>query len=285
MNEQEVTQLLLEINTIHQQTFRFTETLVGGHQDRAVALVNDVHQRFILKRWYRDQAIPLLRTLVKRGYPSAPPLFAGTTKTGHTYWIQTYIEGQPMKHLDNVFLEQIFSINELQANCIQETSHIIQKSWSTYAYQVLFHNASDWFSHIQSYNQATRDFAETVRVNTQRCREMSLIHTDAVHGDFNPDNILVHNSKITGVIDIAAMGYGTRAIDIATLLHYSYLYEYEDSVKSRLRRYLVNSFDRETVLLTVAYRIFAMLAWAIEHDPQETVYAYVEKSRSLLQTI
>jgi Ser/Thr protein kinase RdoA (MazF antagonist) len=285
MNEREITQLLLEINTIHQQSFHFADILPGGYQDRAIILIDDSNQRFILKRWYREQAIPLLTTLAKRGYPCHSPRFAGKTRAEKPYWIQEYIEGQPMERLDDTFLEQVLSINELQAQCAQDTLISIQSSWSMYAYNVVFHNASDWFRSLQRYNQATRDFAEAVVENCRHCREMSLVHTDAVHGDFTPDNILVNHNRITGVIDITAMGQGTRAIDIATLLHYAYLYDYTDTIKNRLLGYIMGHFDRQIMMLTLAYRIFAMIAWAINHDPQETVDDYVRKSKLLLQTI
>jgi Ser/Thr protein kinase RdoA (MazF antagonist) len=285
MNEREITQLLLEINTIHQQSFHFAQILPGGYQDRAIILIDDSNQRFILKRWHREQAIPLLSTLAKRGYPCHPPRFAGKTRAGTSYWIQEYIEGQPMERLDDRFLEQVLSINELQAQSAQGIPISIQSSWSMYAYNVVFHNASDWFHSLQRYSEATRDFAEAVVEDCQSCREMSLVHTDAVHGDFTPDNIIVNHNRITGVIDTAAMGQGTRAIDIATLLHYAYLYEYSDTVKNRLLAYMTRYFDRQTITLALAYRIFAMIAWAINHDPQETIDDYLRKSKLLLQTI
>ena len=41
---------------------------------------------------------------------------------------------------------------------------------------------------------------------------------DLVHGDFRPGNILFHANHVSGVIDIEALGSGTRAFDYATLL-------------------------------------------------------------------
>ncbi|MEV8347097.1 phosphotransferase [Streptomyces niveus] len=41
---------------------------------------------------------------------------------------------------------------------------------------------------------------------------------DLVHGDFRPGNILLHADRVSGVIDIEALGSGTRVLDCATLL-------------------------------------------------------------------
>jgi aminoglycoside phosphotransferase (APT) family kinase protein len=42
-----------------------------------------------------------------------------------------------------------------------------------------------------------------------------------VHGDFRPANVLFDAGRISGVIDIEALGSGTRAFDYATLLDHS----------------------------------------------------------------
>jgi hypothetical protein len=41
---------------------------------------------------------------------------------------------------------------------------------------------------------------------------------DLVHGDFRPGNILFDADRVSGVIDIEALGSGTRVFDYATLL-------------------------------------------------------------------
>lgn len=41
---------------------------------------------------------------------------------------------------------------------------------------------------------------------------------DLVHGDFRPGNILIDADHVSGVIDIEALGSGTRIFDYATLL-------------------------------------------------------------------
>ncbi|MFJ4856421.1 phosphotransferase [Streptomyces sp. NPDC088730] len=63
------------------------------------------------------------------------------------------------------------------------------------------------------------------RKPAQACERLPAAHGpvtlpsgDLVHGDFRPGNILCHADRISGVIDIEALGSGTRVFDYATLL-------------------------------------------------------------------
>ncbi|MFG2736426.1 phosphotransferase [Streptomyces harbinensis] len=48
--------------------------------------------------------------------------------------------------------------------------------------------------------------------------QVELPSEDLVHGDFRLDNVLLRSGRVAAVIDIAALGSGTRAFDYATLL-------------------------------------------------------------------
>lgn len=281
---QKIAKLVDYINAHHHEAFTFCKALDGGYQDGAILLINSTGKPFILKQWYRTQAIPLLAILEVRGYPSKAPIITGQTDNGEKYWIQEYQQGRPMESLKAEYIDQIEMINSLQARCIDPLPQDIDASWSTYAYQVVFHNGSGWFEMLRAYSPEVAVFVEMLQQWAMPWQETPLVHTDAVHGDFTPDNLIVQGNRITGVIDTAAMGCGTRAIDMATLLHYAYLYEYPEAIKHRLHTYIVNHFDKGTIYITLTYRILAMLAWAAEHDPHEIVKQYMERSSKLLQT-
>lgn len=285
MDNQELEKLLTYIHRHHHEQFIVEQALAGGYQDGAILVRNRAGQPFVLKQWYRPQAIQLLTILAKRGYPSSAPTIAGQTDTGQHYWLQEYRPGRPMAVLEEGHLAQIEAINLLQAACIQPLPEEVENNWSTYAYRVVFANESGWVERLRAYSPDVAHFVETLQQRVQPWQATPLTHNDAVHGDFTPDNLVVQGNRITGVIDTAGMGCGTRAIDMATLLHYAYLYDYSNPVKQRLHSYLVQHFDQGTIYITVAYRILAMLAWAAEHDPPAVVADYMAKSATLLQVL
>jgi aminoglycoside phosphotransferase (APT) family kinase protein len=278
------TRLLATINAQHQTAFTLKTALAGGYQDGALLLRDSAGTPFVLKQWYRPQAIPILTLLASRGYPAKAPLIAGHTDDKMPYWIQAYLPGTPMAYLHAQYCDQIIAINTLQA-ALPPHLHDPAQSWSTYAHRVIFQNESAWFAMLQAYAPDVATFVEQLQAWAQTWKDTPLIHTDAVHGDFTPDNIVVQANHITGVIDTAAMGCGTRAIDLATLLHYAYLYGYSDEVKQHLHTSMAAHFDQGTIAIASAYRILAMLAWAAEHDPRTTVQHYIEQSRRLLHDL
>jgi aminoglycoside phosphotransferase (APT) family kinase protein len=50
---------------------------------------------------------------------------------------------------------------------------------------------------------------------------------DLVHGDLNPDNVLLDGDRISALIDVEAVGRGSRMHDLATLLVYATLWDGE----------------------------------------------------------
>src|SRR5262249_39925052 len=105
---------------------------------------------------------------------------------------------------------------------------------------------------------------------------------DVVHGDFHPHNILAQGGRVTGVIDMTYAGYGTRAIDLATLLHYAYADDYGPIVRERLRARIIQIAGPEICAICLAYRTIAMVEWGIRHEESETVDHYVRAGWAIL---
>jgi len=112
---------------------------------------------------------------------------------------------------------------------------------------------------------------------------MVLPETDVVHGDFTPDNLLIRDGLIVAVIDIAFAGAGTRIIDLVTMCHYAYLYDYAPTVRMRLREQILQQTTRGVAVICTAYRALAMIAWALKHDPHDVVLHYTEQSWAMLR--
>ena len=102
-----------------------------------------------------------------------------------------------------------------------------------------------------------------------------LPNSDVVHGDLHCGNILVEHGQITGVIDMVYAGYGTRAIDLVTLLHTSDSADYAPAVRGRLRAHVIENFGSEVYAICMAYRAIVTVAWAIRKGLPEWVDYFV----------
>jgi hypothetical protein len=57
---------------------------------------------------------------------------------------------------------------------------------------------------------------------------------DLVHGDLSTDNILVRGGRIVGVIDVEAVGCGTRVSDLACVVREGYMSRGDEAALERL---------------------------------------------------
>ncbi len=112
-----------------------------------------------------------------------------------------------------------------------------------------------------------------------------LPHTDVVHGDFTPDNLLVAHGRITAVIDCTYAGFGTRVIDLATLLHYAYAFDYGVHVRQQLYTKSVQIAGQGVLAICLVYRTMAMLDWAIHRDTSDAVRLYVDTAWNMLNEL
>ncbi|MEM7033381.1 MAG: phosphotransferase [Chloroflexota bacterium] len=231
-----IANLISHINKHHNAEFQLINRLEGGYQDGAYLLVEPNGQQSVLKCRFADRAVDVVNQLHKVGYPVSALRYAGRTNDGPSYWIQDFVNGQPMKEITEDSLTQMFDLNDLQANLKSPKCAQADQSWSRYAHQVVFANESGWNSTIRTYSSEAERFIPILERIAYPFSSIQLPETDVVHGDFIPDNLLVQNGKIVGVIDVTYAGYGTRVIDLATLLRYSYLYGYSSPVRMRLEQ-------------------------------------------------
>jgi hypothetical protein len=273
--------LLQYINERHGMSFRPLSKLAGGFQDGAYELVDTITgQRAVLKPRFAPYAPPVVERLRQVGYPTPAWLCFGTTPDGTSCTIQEFVPGTPMQRLTPIYLDQIFALNDLQANLNPnaKTDH-----WSGYAWNVVFANESNWAANIQAYAPETAELLSALTAAVQPYREISLPTTDIVHGDFNPDNLLVNNGEITAIIDCTYAGYGTRVIDLATLLHYAYAFDYGDEVRARLYEQSMKIAGPAVLAVCLVYRTMAMLDWVIHRDTQAAVLSYVHAAWQMLE--
>jgi len=109
--------------------------------------------------------------------------------------------------------------------------------------------------------------------------------TDVVHGDFNPDNLLVANGQITTGIHFTYADYGTRVIDLATLVHYAYAFAYGTHVRHRLYTTSVQIAGGGILAICLVYYTMAMLDWASHRNTADAVGLYVRRAWRMFRDV
>jgi aminoglycoside phosphotransferase (APT) family kinase protein len=267
--------LLTYINARHATAFELAGRLPGGNQDGAYVLAEANGRRAVLKQLFAPRALPIMCRLHAIGYPTPDVLYSGTADDGTTYLVQDSVPGTPMPTLTDTYLDQIFTLNDLQANLNPHPEANALESWSGYVYEVVFARTSVWVTALGNHSQATLSLLTALRLATSPYAATVLPNTDVVHGDLHTGNILVQHGQITGVIDMVYAGYGTRAIDLATLLHTSDSADYAPAVRSRLRAHVIENFGSEVYAICMAYRAIVTVAWAIRKGLPEWVDYFV----------
>jgi aminoglycoside phosphotransferase (APT) family kinase protein len=261
-----LSQLILALNARHGTTFVLAGKLPGGQQDGAHVLADSAGRRVVLKQLFAPRALPIIRRLRAIGYPTPDVLYQGTASDGTTYLIQEFVPGVPMQTLTDAYLDQLFVLNERQADLNPHPEAHMLESWSGYAQEVVFARSSVWVRALGNHSPATASLLHALQRATAPYAGTVLPNTDVVHGDLHSGNIIVEHGQITSVIDLVYAGYGTRAIDLASLLHTMDSDAYAPKIRQRLRARIVERFGPAVYAICMGYRAIVTLEWAIRHD-------------------
>ena len=270
-----IDQLLTYINARHATAFELAGKLPGGNQDGAYTLAEPNGRRAVLKQLFAPRALPIMRCLRAIGYPTPDVLYDGIAADGTTYLVQGFVPGVPMQTLTEAYLEQIVALNERQANLNPDPAANALESWSGYVYEAVFARSSILAKALGTYSQATAGLLDALRLATSQYQATVLPNTDVVHGDLHTGNFLVQHGQITGVIDMVYAGYGTRAIDLATLQHTINSADALPAVRNRLRAHVIDQFGSDVYAICMAYRVIVTVEWAIRKRRPDLIDYFV----------
>lgn len=207
---------------------RFASGLQGG----AWLLVADAGARAVLK-WSRGWSATHLRQVaatVQRlrgaGHPT-PPILATGAADGYAYYVQAFADGTPSTPLDADRTELLLDVLERQ----RDLEPLPDNDYRAHIRTGVGTGAPDNLrARTAAVGPAGRALVERYDALLERHGEAELPDGDAVHGDFNSCNILLDGDRVSGVIDVAGMGRGTRVFDYACLLREAYAEGYGDEV-------------------------------------------------------
>lgn len=260
--------ILETIERDHGLGFTLRKRFESGLQGGAWLIEDEAGTPYVLKlgelgTHFRDLTKTIDR-LRREGYPTPQWLGYGETRK-HAFAVQKYLKGGASTPLDNHKAKQLIEVLELQANLDPEP----ERNWSDHIKTVATEEGSG------TLRQQVRDLgthgdrllAHFDQV-LAKYPDVRLPRTDMVHGDFNSCNILLYDNKVSGVIDIDAMGSGTRIFDYAALLREAYVEGYGGAVTEPVRVAAERIAGPGPLVLCAAATSFDIVRFKMRHQPE-----------------
>lgn len=200
--------------------FQLDHRFDRGVQSGAWLLTDNAGRQAVLK-WSpnRDWAPQIERAAAAvakiraAGYPTPAWLAVGTTTSGFGYQIQDFVPGRSQEQVTVDEARLLIDVLETHAGLDPDP----QRCWSQYVTRMT-NEREDLCRQLAQTGPPGRRLVDACEQLLATHGPVTLPTGDLVHGDFRPSNILFDAGRVSGVIDIEALGSGTRVFDYATLL-------------------------------------------------------------------
>jgi aminoglycoside phosphotransferase (APT) family kinase protein len=107
-----------------------------------------------------------------------------------------------------------------------------------------------------------------------------------VHADLStPSNVLVRDGAVVAVVDVGNAGSGTRAIDLTTLVGYTFQDPQLDAVRRQLWTRILDLVGWEGTAVLTASQILHSLEVPIRHGHHDVVPAVVKRGHRALDEL
>ncbi|MFF1356670.1 phosphotransferase family protein [Streptomyces sp. NPDC058297] len=211
--------VLTEANHAHDERFHLLHRFDDGVQSGAWLVSDETGRQAVLK-WSPDlswapqieRAAAAVAKIRAAGYPTPAWLAVGTSADGFGYQIQELAPGHIAQELTAREARPLIDVLEMHAGLDPDP----QRCWSEFATTRM--TGDDLWRRTAVTGPTGRDLVKACERLLAAHGPVTLPTGDLVHGDFRPGNILFHADRVGGVIDIEALGSGTRVFDYATLL-------------------------------------------------------------------
>lgn len=276
--------LIEEINRTRGTSFRIADAALSGESGATRAILDQTGRGHILKwgagdEFRLDNAIAITAELARRGYALAAYLLTGNNL--ELRWaIRPMLSGRSTGALDGCYLARILELNEMQAGA----AAFVSGDWPARIVESVMEGYQEWCV-MDTFRTHSAETAAMLPEMQEHARAAERLHSethDAVHFDFNPQNILVEGDAITAVIDWEGCRRGDRAFDLATLLFYSYD---RPEIRTRLWERMREIAVPEASALYLSHMIVRQLDWSIRRHGAPTIQRYLEIARDILRDL
>ncbi len=147
------------------------------------------------------------------------------------------------------------------------------QDWSAYNRDVVFSDRYGFASEVRGSSPEGAEIVASFSALCEPYRFSELPVTDLVHGDLSTQNILVRNGRITGVVDVEAVGRGTRVSDLACVIREGYMWRGDQAALERLLSEGLVMAGVGALLISIAATVFGVSAFVLDHSPSEWPHA------------
>jgi aminoglycoside phosphotransferase (APT) family kinase protein len=260
--------VLKEINDVHGIRLRRVCRLAGGVEGAWLVRGTD-GQLAVLKCNADPSRLEQLRATARAvsraraaGYPTPAWLLVGSTQSVTCYYVQEYVPGEPSRSLTARTAPILLDLLERQAGLNPYPEH----DRNTHVRSLLQHRET-----IRDLGAAGRAFVDHWQRVLDNASAADLPGGDLVHGDFAIRNVLIHRGRVTGAVDIDAIGSGTRVIDYASLLREGYIKGAHPTVLRMIRLAGEAVAGPKVLAFCVAATALGMVEWILRHEPDDAV--------------
>jgi hypothetical protein len=259
-----------ELNQTHGLRLVLRQRCNGGLQGGAWMLAEPTGRPVVLK-WSRNgptarphRLVDTIARIRAAGYPTPGWLASGTTTAGLSYHVQDFVTGQPSTPLTVGKTRLLLEVLERQAGLDPEPA----RDWSPYVTSIALEDPDDGPRPVLwNLGPPGRDLIAHYDRLLATFGPIQLPTGDMVHGDFNSCNIMLHEDRVSGVIDVEALGSGTRVIDYAWLLREAYVEDYGPEVTHLIRWAGEAVAGPGALALCVAATAFDIVRFKLRHEP------------------
>lgn len=257
--------VISEINASHDRAFVVMHRLPGGYQEGAYEL-RERERRFVLKWNTRPTSAERLREAAAvvdmaraAGWPTPAWQLWGVTGAGDRYVIQDFVPGTHHDALSDTLLDELLRVNSIQAGLAPAG----EQAWSKYAHDVVFADRHQFLSTVANSSDQGRELAVAISGVCAGGESTTVPDCDLTCGVFALENILFDRGRVSGVVDVGAIGRGSRVFDLSIL--YSRLPDRASPVEKRLRAAAEDVAGPVVFRICLAAEVLGVLFFGVTH--------------------
>ena len=278
--------VLNEVNTASGTRWALLGRLSGGYQSGAYLLGGQDGARAVLK--FTDDpawtptvlaAAPVVAMARASGWPTPAWLLVGQTSSGLPFQVQEFVDGTTQEVVTHGWLDLVLPVVSRQVGLGREG----MRDWSRYDFDVVFSPRSPNREAVSGSGDGGARLTDVVARATHHHEGVVLPDGDLVHGDMNPENVLIGEHGVAGLIDVETLGRGTRLHDVSTLMLYAALWGDRD-VQDRLTAAARGIAAPGWLEVTLSAVAIDLLAFGTRHWPADDLAVMCDAAANLIET-